>query len=214
MSEKQLALQAVAEAFAEVLGAEEVKKRVKAALESSATPNEIIESLKEGVEIVGRKYEAQEYFLSELIMAGVMAEEVTALLRPHLAASPTRTLGRVVIGTVKGDIHDIGKNLVSTMLISAGFDVIDIGVDVPAEVFLDAARKNNPNILAMSCLLTSAMNEMRRVVEVLEKAGLRSSLKILVGGRPISSKFAKEIGADGYGANAVEGVKVARELIS
>lgn len=214
MWQKRASLQAITEAFGEVLGTEEVRRRVEAALKNSASPTEIIHSLREGVNIVGRKYESQEYFLSELIMAGVMAEQVTALLKPHFAKSPADMLGRVVIGTVKGDIHDIGKNLVSTMLISAGFDVVDIGVDVPAENFVEAARENNPEILAMSCLLTSAMDEMKRVVGTLGKASLRKNLKIIVGGRPTSEEFAKEIGADRYGANAVDAGKVARDLLS
>jgi methanogenic corrinoid protein MtbC1 len=214
MSQKQVALEAVTQAFGEVLGADEVRKRVKAALDNSASPMDIIRSLREGVEIVGRKYQAQEYFLSELIMAGVMAEEATNLLRPRLAASSTNMLGRVVIGTVRGDIHDIGKKLVSTMLISAGFDVVDIGADAPVEDFVTAARNNNPTILAMSCLLTNAMDEMKRVVTALDGAELRSSLRVLIGGRPINKQFAQEIGADGYGADAVEAVKAAKGLLS
>ena len=213
MSQKHIVLKAVTDAFAEVVGTDEVEKRAEAALKSSASSTAIIRSLREGLDIVGRKYEAQEYFLSDLIMAGIMAEKVIALLRPHLAASRNETLGRVVIGTVEGDIHDIGKNLVSIMLISAGFDMIDIGVDVPAEDFLEAGRKNDPKILALSCLLTSAMDEMRRVVETIHKAGLGGSVRVLVGGRPISKQFAKEIGADGCGANAVEAMKAAKDLL-
>jgi methanogenic corrinoid protein MtbC1 len=214
MSQKQMALEAVAQAFGEVLGANEAKKRVKAALDNSASPVDVILSLREGVEIVGRKYQAQEYFLSELIMAGVMAEEVTNQLRPLLTASSTNMLGRVMIGTVRGDIHDIGKKLVSTMLISAGFDIVDIGADVPVEDFITGARSNNPKILAMSCLLTNAMDEMKNVVTALERAGLRSHLRVLIGGRPISKEFAREIGADGCGADAVEAVKVAKDLLA
>jgi len=214
MSQKQIALEAVARALGQVLGTEEVRRRVETALKNSAFPTEIIESLREGVEIVGQKYQAQEYFLSELIMAGVMAEEVTRLLRPMLVTSSGNKLGRVVIGTVTGDIHDIGKKLVSTMLMSTGFDVIDAGVDVSPENFAEAARKNKPRILAMSCLLTIAMDEMKKVVRVLDEASLRGSLRVLVGGRPISKEFAQEIGADGYGADAVEAVKVAKGLLS
>jgi 5-methyltetrahydrofolate--homocysteine methyltransferase len=213
MSQKQIALKAVTDAFAEVVGTDEAEKRAEAALKNSASPTEIIQSLRQGLDIVGRKYEAQEYFLSELIMAGVVAEKVIALLRPHFATSRTETLGRVVIGTAKGDIHDIGKKLVSTMLISAGFDMIDIGVDIPAEDFLEATRKNDPKIVALSCLLTSAMDEMRRVVETIHEAGLRGSVRVLVGGRPVSKQFADEIGADGYGANAVEAMKAAKDLL-
>jgi methanogenic corrinoid protein MtbC1 len=214
MPQKQMTLEAVTQAFGEVLGADEAKIRVKAALDNSASPVDVIQSLREGMEIVGRKYQAQEYFLSELIMAGVMAEEVTNLLRPLLAPSSTSVLGRVVIGTVRGDIHDIGKKLVSTMLISAGFEVLDIGADAPVEDFIAAARNDNPRIIAMSCLLTSAMDEMKNVMTALEKAALRSRLKVLIGGRPISEEFAREIGADGCGVDAVEAVRVAEGLLA
>jgi methanogenic corrinoid protein MtbC1 len=213
MSHKKTALDAVRQAFGEVLGADEAKKRVKAALDTSASLMEIIQSLREGLEIVGRRYQAQEYFLSELIMAGVMAEEVTNLLRPLLAASSTNMAGRVMIGTVRGDIHDIGKKLVSTMLMSAGLDVADIGADVPVEDFVIGAQNKNPEILAMSCLLTNAMDQMKNVVAALERAGLRSHLRVLIGGRPISKGFAREIGADGYGADAVEAVKVVKDFL-
>jgi methylmalonyl-CoA mutase cobalamin-binding domain/chain len=214
MSQKQMALEAVTRAFGEVLGVDDAQKSVEIALENSATPTEIIQSLREGVDIVGRKYQAQEYFLSELIMAGVMAEEVTNLLRPQLAASLANMYDRIVIGTVKGDIHDIGKKLVSIMLMSAGFDVIDIGVDVAAEDFVSAVASNDPKLLALSCLLTNAMDEMGSVIAALKKAALRRSLRVLVGGRPTTREFALQIGAHGYGADAVEAVKAARDLLS
>jgi len=214
MSQKQTTLRAVTEAFADVLGPEEAERCVHLALKNSASPTEIIQSLRDGVEVVGQKYHAQEYFLSELIMAGLMCEQAVAILRPALASSSTSMVGRVVIGTVRGDIHDIGKKLVSTMLMSAGFDMVDIGVDVGPDEFVEAARKHSPMILAMSCLLTNAMDEMSLVSKTLEKAGLRTSLKVLVGGRPINENFAKEIGADGYGADAVEAVKSAKSLLS
>ena len=206
------ALEAVRDSFAEVRGTDEVKRCAEVALRSSAPPAKIVEIVREGLEIVGERYEAQTYFLSDLIMAGIMAEQVMALLRPHASAS-LETLGRVVIGTVQGDIHDIGKNLVSTMLIAGGFGIVDIGVDVPVENFVEAWRKNDPKILAMSCLLTIAMDEMRRVVQTFVEVGLRRNVKILIGGRPTTEQFAKEMGADGYGANAVDALKVARDLL-
>jgi len=212
MSEKQIALQAVTHAFGEVLGTDEIRRRVEGALENSATPAEIIQSLRDGVDLVGRKYQAHEYFLSDLIMTGIMAEEVIALLRPHISSSADM-IGRIVIGTVRGDIHDVGKKLVSTMLMSAGFDVSDVGVDVPPEDFVEAVRRDRPAIVGMSCLLTNAMQEMRRVVKALQESGLRGNAKILVGGRPITREFASQIGADGYGADAVEAVKAARGLL-
>jgi 5-methyltetrahydrofolate--homocysteine methyltransferase len=213
MSQKEIALKGVKDAFAEVVGTDEAEKRAQTALKSSVSPTEIIQGLREGLDIVGQKYEAQEYFLSEVIMAAVMAEKVIALLRPSFAISRTKALDRIVIGTVRGDIHDIGKNLVSTMLISAGFDIIDIGVDVPAEDFLEAMRKNYPKIVGLSCLLTSGIEEMTRVVDTVHGAGPRSGVKVLVGGRPISKQFADSIGADGYAANAVEAMKAAKDLL-
>jgi len=191
------------------LGVDEVKSRVEMALAEKIPPFKIVQSMRQGLSTAGRKYEEGEYFLSELIMSGIMAQELSKMLRPYLQSSRDQVLGKVVIGTVKGDLHDIGKNLVSIMLSSAGFEIIDLGVDVSAEKFVGAVEKENPNIVAMSCLLTIAMDEMKRTIDELAEAEQRRKVKVLVGGRPITLDFAREIGADGYGSDAVEAVKAA-----
>lgn len=186
-----------------------MKSRVEMALAEKIPPSKIIQSMREGLSTAGRKYEEGEYFLSELIMSGIMAQELSKMVRPYLQSSRDQVLGKVVIGTVKGDLHDIGKNLVSIMLSSVGFEVIDLGVDVSKEKFIEAVEKENPNIVGMSCLLTIAMDEMKETLDGLAEAGLRKKVRVLVGGRPITLDFAREIGADGYGSDAIEAVDAA-----
>ena len=146
-------------------------------------------------------------------MGGIIGSEIISVLTPYLKSVETGRLGKVVIGTVKGDLHDIGKNLVISMLRSSGFEVSDLGIDVPAQRFIDAVKKEKPDILAMSCLLTMAMDEMKRVVEELKKHGLRDKIKVIIGGRPTSLELARQIGADAWGRDAIEAVKVAKTLI-
>jgi 5-methyltetrahydrofolate--homocysteine methyltransferase len=205
-------LKEIQNAISEITSVENAKNLVIKALESGADPVDVVDSMGKGLEVVGEKYEKGEYFLSELIMAGILASEITNTLRPYLAKT-AKHFGKVVIGTVKGDLHDVGKNIVIAMLSSAGFEVIDLGIDVSPEKFVDAVKNEKPDILAMSCLLTIAMDEMQVVVEKLKEAGLRGNVKIIVGGRPITEEFAKKIGADAYGGNAVEAVKIAKALL-
>jgi 5-methyltetrahydrofolate--homocysteine methyltransferase len=167
----------------------------------------VIEGMAKGMEIVGQKYEDGEYFLAELIMAGETMKEGMSVLEPHLKAGDIKSAGKVVIGTVKGDLHDIGKNVVVTLLKAANFEVVDSGVDVSAEQFVDAVKKNKPDILAMSALLTTTMIEMENIVKSLEKAGLRKNVKIIIGGAPITPEYAKKIGADAAAKDAVEGIR-------
>ncbi len=207
------ALEEIKDLIIRVSDVEEVKETVDRTLKSGVDPLEILNTLNQALDEVGRRYEKGEYFLSELIMAGVLSTEVTNLLEPHLIRSRRRSLGKVAIGTVRGDIHDIGKNILIMMLRSAGFDVVDLGVDVPAENFANAIEEKQANILGLSALLTSSMDEMKKVIETIEKRGLRNRVKIVVGGRPLTREFAKEIGADGYAKDAVEGVKVVKDLV-
>ena len=206
-------LEKIERAFAEVLGVDEMKTRVEMALAQNIPPFKIIQSMREGLSKAGRKYEEGEYFLSELIMSGIMAQELSKMLKPYIQSSRNQFLGKVIIGTVKGDLHDIGKNLVSTMLSSAGFEIIDLGVDVSTEKFIGAVEKENPDIVAMSCLLTIAMDEMKGTIDVLKQTGLEKKVKVLVGGRPITLDFAREIGADGYGSDAIEAVSAAMDAL-
>ena len=192
-------------------------ENVKKALENKISPGEIVsKSIVEGMSIVGEKFEKGEYFLSELIVAGEIGKEIVKLLDPYLKAEKTelKKLGKVVIGTVRGDIHDIGKNIVAIMLEAAGFEVIDLGTDVPPERFVEAVKEHDANIVAMSALLTVTMPEMKNVIEELKKAGLRDKVKVIVGGAPVTEEYAKSIGADGYGETAVEGVKICKQWIT
>jgi corrinoid protein of di/trimethylamine methyltransferase len=162
---------------------------------------------------VGRRFECEEYFVPDLLLAGRAMKSSLELLRPLLSASGAESLGRVVIGTAKGDLHDIGKNLVVAMLEGAGFEVFDLGTDVSPEKFVEAASANHAGLVCLSALLTVTMPAMRTTIEAFRAAGMRDKVKILVGGAPITAQFAKEIGADGYGENAVAAVSLARSLV-
>lgn len=193
---------------------EQVNATVERALGSGVDPVRIIDSLGEALYEVGEKYEAGEFFLSELMMSAILATEITKLVEPHLKKSDRRrAVGKVVIGTVRGDIHDIGKNLVIMMLRTVGFEVTDLGIDVPPEKFAASITRDKPNLIAMSALLTSTAAEMENVINYFKTNGLRNNVKILVGGRAVTKGFADEIGADGYGKDSVEGVRVAKLLM-
>jgi 5-methyltetrahydrofolate--homocysteine methyltransferase len=163
---------------------------------------------------VGRRFECSEYFVPELLMAARAMKAALELLRPLLAASGAEPAGRVVIGTVQGDQHDIGKNLVAAMLEGGGFEVTDLGVNVSPQKFVTAIREKNPQILALSALLTTTMPAMKTTIEAVVQAGLRAKVKILVGGAPITRHYADEIGADGYGDNAATSVALARQVLA
>ena len=162
---------------------------------------------------IGQRFQDGKAFVPQLLMAGRAMKAALALLKPLMAGKADVTIGHVVIGTVKGDLHDIGKNLVASMLEGSGFDVINVGIDVSADKFVDALKQNHADILCMSALLTTTMTYMKDVIKAVEDAGLRDKVKIMVGGAPVSQSFADEIGADGYSDNANEAVKVARELV-
>jgi corrinoid protein of di/trimethylamine methyltransferase len=187
---------------------------IKEALKEGADPEELItKGMIPAMDEVGRLFEAQEYFIPEMLLAGRAMKAALEPIRPLLAARGAQPTGRIVLGTVKGDLHDIGKNLVGSMLEGAGFDVVDVGIDVPPEKFVEAVQSNNPHIVALSTLLTVTMPEMKKVIDALNQAGIRSKVKVMVGGAPVTQKFADEIGADGYGENASLAVSVARSLM-
>jgi len=162
----------------------------------------------------GNKFECEEYFVPELLLAARAMKASLALLRPLLAERGAEPVGRVVIGTVKGDLHDIGKNLVASMLEGGGFEVHDLGADVPPEKFVAAVREKNPHLVCMSALLTVTMPAMRTTIQALKEAGVRQQVKVMVGGAPVTPDYAREIGADGYADNASSAVKKARELLA
>jgi 5-methyltetrahydrofolate--homocysteine methyltransferase len=163
---------------------------------------------------VGRRFECQDYFVPELLLSGRAMKGALELLRPLLAASGVQPAGRVVIGTVKGDLHDIGKNLVASMLEGGGFEVVDLGADVSPEKFIEAVRERNANIVCLSALLTVTMPSMKTTIQALDQAGLRDKVRIMVGGAPVTSQYAQSIGADGYSENAAGAVALARNLLA
>ncbi len=163
---------------------------------------------------VGRRFEANEYFVPELLISARAMKAALELLRPLLTARGDQPLGRVAIGTVKGDLHDIGKNLVASLLEGGGFEVIDLGVNVPPEKFIATVSEKQANIVAMSALLTTTMPAMKTTIEALKQAGVRDKVKVLIGGAPITQKYAQEIGADGYSENAVGAVALAKKALA
>jgi len=180
----------------------------KRAMDAGIDPlRAITEGMAVGMQIVGEKFESGEYFLSELIVAGAVMKEGMEVIHPHLVEERSQHLGKVVMAAVEGDHHDIGKHIVMTLLVARGFEVIDLGTDVPTEKIVEVVIKNTPNVIGLSALLTVTMPKMREVIEALTDAGVRDTVKVIVGGTPVTSEFAKDIGADHRAADAVEGVK-------
>jgi corrinoid protein of di/trimethylamine methyltransferase len=163
---------------------------------------------------VGRRFECEEYFVPEMLMSARAMKAAMEIVRPSLAAMSAEPVGRVVIGTVKGDLHDIGKNLVSSMLEGGGFEVIDLGTDVAPERFIEAATVHKASLVALSTLLTVTMASMKTTIDAFQDAGLREKVKIMVGGAPITQQYADAIGADGYGESAGAAVALARRLVA
>jgi len=192
------------------------KQLVKKALSEGIPPLDIIlKGLSKGMEKVGELYEASEYFEAELIASGQVMQDALEIVQPHIAVEELRSPGTLIIGTVKGDLHDIGKNMVIAMMRSAGFEIVDLGVDVQKEAFADAVEKTDGKVIvAMSALLTTTMPYMEEVVRELEKRGLRQRVKVLMGGRPLTEELARKMGADGYAKDAVSAVRVAKRLLS
>ena len=186
----------------------------KAAIAASASPQDIINGeMISAMSEVGKRFQDGKAFVPQLLMAGRAMKAGLEVLKPLMAGQESTSIGKVVIGTVKGDLHDIGKNLVASMLEGCGFEVINIGIDVSADKFIEEVKKHEPDILCMSALLTTTMGYMKEVIDALEKAGIRDRVKIMVGGAPVSQGFADEIGADGYSDNANTAVQVAKQLL-
>ena len=186
----------------------------KAAVASGASPQDIINGeMIRAMSEVGQRFQDGKAFVPQLLMAGRAMKAGLEELKPLMAGQDATSIGKVVIGTVKGDLHDIGKNLVASMLEGCGFEVINIGIDVSADKFIEEVKKNQPDILCMSALLTTTMGYMKEVIDALEKAGIRQRVKVMVGGAPVSQGFADEIGADGYSDNANTAVQVAKQLL-
>lgn len=186
---------------------------VTAAVDQGVAPERVVDALSTGLETVGARFETKEYFLSELMMAGEIFTMAQEALAPRMAAVDEAERGRVVIGTVRGDLHDIGKNIVVTLLQTAGFHVTDLGVDTPPDRFVDAVRRHHPDVLGMSALLRATVPEMSTVIAALKEAGLRDRVTVVVGGLPLNAEYAARIGADHYAASAWQGVETIKRIV-
>ncbi len=185
----------------------------EAALAAGVDPQKLVtEQMIPAMDEAGRRFECNEFFVPELLVSARAMKAALEMIRPLLAARGAQPVGRVVIGTVKGDLHDIGKNLVAAMLEGGGFEVIDLGVDVSPDRFVAAAREKDAHLIALSALLTTTMPSMQATMDALQRAGVREQFKVMIGGAPITQKYADEIGADGYSENAAGAVALARRL--
>jgi 5-methyltetrahydrofolate--homocysteine methyltransferase len=185
------------------------------AMEEKLDPKKLLdEYMIPAMNEVGRRFETNEYFVPELLIAARAMKQALEVIKPSLVATGAKPVGRVAIGTVKGDLHDIGKNLVAAMLEGGGFEIIDLGVDVSPDKFVNAVKEKGANLIALSALLTTTMPSMKTTIEQLEEAGVREKVKVMIGGAPVTQKYADEIGADGYSDNASGAVSLARTLIA
>ncbi len=192
-----------------------VLENIAAALEAGIPVNTIInEAMIAAMSEVGRRFESGEYFIPEMLVAARAMQAGMNEVKPYLTEAAIETSGTVVIGTVNGDLHDIGKNLVSVMLEGAGFEIIDLGLDVSPDEFVKAVNEHHPDIVAMSALLTTTMTNLKVVIDALKDAGLRDQVKVMVGGAPITASYAKEVGADAYAPDASRAVGIAKSLIA
>jgi 5-methyltetrahydrofolate--homocysteine methyltransferase len=183
------------------------------ALALGLSPKEILDKgLIEGMQVVGKEFREGKKFVPEVLFAARAMQTSLDILRPLLVETGAKMLGKVVIGTVKGDLHDIGKNLVGMMLEGAGFEIIDLGKDVTPEKFVEAVQREKPDIVGLSALLTTTMRSMGRTIELLKAAGLRDGVRVIIGGAPVTSDFAQEIGADAYGSSAPDAVDLAKKF--
>jgi 5-methyltetrahydrofolate--homocysteine methyltransferase len=192
----------------------EAVSKVKEALQEGLPAERILnESLISAMNEVGHRFEVGEFYIPEMLISARSMQAALAILKPYLAQSGMHATGKVVIGTVMGDLHEIGKNLVATMLEGAGFEVVDLGTDVPPEKFVAAVKDQQVDIVGISALLTTTMSAMRKTIEALEEAGERQKVRIMIGGAPVTEEFSKEIGADGYSPDASRAVALARALM-
>lgn len=191
----------------------EIEEMVTTALAAGENAKELLDALMDGLKTCGDRFEKGEYFLPELLGAGTTFKAGMDIVAPKLAVGDRVSQGKVVLGSVQGDVHDIGKSLVGFMLSSAGFTVVDIGVDATTEKFIQAVREHQPQVVGMSALLTTTMLGMGVVIEELKKQGLRDKVKVVIGGGPVSRKYAEDIGADGYGNDAAQAVNLVRSLL-
>ena len=193
----------------------EIEALVKQAIDAGEDLETVVnEALISAMDVVGEKFAANEIYVPEMLVSAMTMKKGLGIIRPLLKEGEAASRGTVVIGTVKGDLHDIGKNLVTMMLEGAGFKVVDLGVDLSVDSVIEQVRNLKPDVLGLSALLTTTMPEMKRVIEVLEEKGLRGDIKVMVGGAPVDAVFAERIGADGYGEDAAAAVKLAKGFVA
>jgi 5-methyltetrahydrofolate--homocysteine methyltransferase len=193
---------------------DEVKKLTQEALNRGESPDVILkQGMVQAMEQIGIKFKSGDIYIPEVLIAARAMHAGMDILKPILSKSMISLAGKIVIGTVKGDLHDIGKNIVIMMLEGGGFEVIDLGVNVPVETFLESIRQHQPQVVGMSALLTTTVNEMKNTINAIEKAGLKNRVKTIVGGAPVTESFAKGIGADGYAPDAASAVDLVKSLI-
>ncbi|MFO8049935.1 MAG: corrinoid protein [Desulfosudaceae bacterium] len=193
---------------------DEVSKQVQEAVDGGADAQETVEKgLLAGMDVVGQRFKSGEMFIPEVLRSAKAMHAGMEILRPLLADSDAKGAGTLVLGTVEGDLHDIGKNLVGMMFEGAGFKVVNLGIDLKPQVFVDAVKEHNPDLVGMSALLTTTMPKMGETINALKEAGLRDNVKILIGGAPVTAEFAEEIGADAYAANAASSVDKAKAVL-
>ena len=194
--------------------ADKLPKLVEKALGEGVSAKEILENgLLVGMQEVGVRFKAGDMFVPEVLMSAEAMQSAMVVLRPELAKSGHKQIGKVLLGTVKGDLHDIGKNLVGMMCEGAGFEVLDIGFNVEPEKFIEAIKTHQPQVVGMSAMLTTTMRAMGHTIKAIEEAGLRDTVKVMVGGAPVDAEFAKRIGADGYGSNGPAGSELAQKFV-
>lgn len=192
----------------------DVESLVRQALDAGLAPSEILNiGLITAMKEVGVRFEAGDFYVPEMLIAARAMQAGLAILKPYLVQSGIESTGKVVIGTVKGDLHDIGKNLVAMMLEGAGFEIVDLGTDVTPEKFVAAIKEYDASLIGMSALLTTTMSNMKMVITALKDAGLRDRVKVMIGGAPVTETYAKEIGADGYAPDASRAVTLAKSLV-
>ncbi len=193
---------------------DEVSAHVQAALDAQLDPGVILnQGMIAAMQEVGRLFEEGEYFVPEMLIAARAMQDGLALLKPYLIQADVQSAGKVVIGTVKGDLHDIGKNLVAMMLEGASFEIVDLGIDVSPGKFVEAVKAHHPKLVGLSALLTTTMPSMRTIIEALVAAGVRDQVKVIIGGAPVTEAYARDIGADGFAPDASRAVKLAKSLL-
>jgi len=193
---------------------DEATGMVQQALKEMAPTDIITETVTPAMNKVGELYSSGEYYVPDMLLSARAAKGVLNQVRPLLASGDLKPVATIVVGTVQGDLHDIGKNLVSMMMEGAGFQVVDLGIDVSPEQFAEAVKENNAEMIGLSALLSTTMPQMATTIEALDKAGIRSTIKVLIGGAPVTEAYAKSIGADGYAADAASAVTVAKQVLA